>query len=150
MLVLTKSEQRALLFVAAILLISIIIQWIRPHTINRKIYDYSMQDSLFKVLSGDTLRADTTINLPRQIPLKGKADQRQKPLKEKSININTASQKDLERLPRIGPATARSIIEYREQHGPFGSIEELTKVKRIGPKTLEQIAPFVTVGSDSL
>jgi len=150
MLILTKAEQRALLFVATLLLLSIIIQWIRPHTINRKVYDYSQQDSLFNVLSADKLRADTTVKLPRQIPLKGKADQRQKPLQEKSININTASQKELERLPRIGPATAQSIIEYREQHGPFKSIEELTKVKRIGPKTLELVAPFVTVGSDSL
>ena len=61
-----------------------------------------------------------------------------------SININTASQKELERLPRIGPATAKNIIEFRELNGPFKSFSDIKKVKRIGPKTLEKIKPFIT------
>lgn len=51
------------------------------------------------------------------------------------ININTASAEELQLLVGIGPVMAQSIIETR----PFYSLDELTKVSRIGPKTLEKI-----------
>lgn len=62
------------------------------------------------------------------------------------ININTATQAELETLPRIGPATAQKIIAYREQHGPFQTIEELLDVSGIGPVTLADIRELITVG----
>jgi competence protein ComEA len=68
----------------------------------------------------------------------------------KSINLNAATQQQLEQLPRIGPATAKAIIEYRERNGLFQSLEDLEKVKRVGPKTVELIAPFLFIESDSL
>lgn len=61
------------------------------------------------------------------------------------INLNTATQAELERLPGVGPVTAQRIIEYRSQVGAFQSVEELENVKGIGPKKLEQISPYVTV-----
>lgn len=61
------------------------------------------------------------------------------------ININTASQEDLETLPGIGPSKAAAIIEYRQQHGPFARIEDLQEVKGIGPKTFEALSDKVTV-----
>ncbi len=60
------------------------------------------------------------------------------------ININTASQKELESLPGIGPVLANSIIEYRKNK-PFQSIEELRSVPGIGPKRFEKIRELVTV-----
>ena len=63
------------------------------------------------------------------------------------IDINTASQAELESLPDIGPATALDIITYREQNGPFKTIEEIENVKGIGPKTFESIKAFITVGN---
>jgi competence protein ComEA len=60
-----------------------------------------------------------------------------------SVSINQAGQSELERLPRVGPAIARRIIDYRNQIGGFRSIDELEQVKGIGPKTLAQIRPFV-------
>lgn len=60
-----------------------------------------------------------------------------------SVSLNDAGQKELESLPRIGPALARRIIEYRQQHGGFQTIEEIVEVKGIGPKTLETIRPYV-------
>lgn len=59
------------------------------------------------------------------------------------VSLNTANQAQLESLPGIGPATAKKILEYRQSHGGFSSIEELTAVKGIGPKKMEAVRPFV-------
>lgn len=48
------------------------------------------------------------------------------------ININTATKEDLDTLPGIGPATAQKIIDYRQEHGNFSSIEDIKNVKGIG------------------
>ena len=61
------------------------------------------------------------------------------------ININTASETDLEALPGVGPVTAAAIIDYRTQNGPFATVDDLIDVSGIGPSTLEQIRPFATV-----
>ena len=51
------------------------------------------------------------------------------------VNINTATFQELQTLPQVGPSTARAIIDYRELHGPFMSIHDITKVPQIGEKT---------------
>lgn len=61
------------------------------------------------------------------------------------ININTATAEELATLPRIGPALAQRIIEYRETHGGFQTIEELLEVRGIGEATLEQLQDLITV-----
>jgi competence protein ComEA len=58
--------------------------------------------------------------------------------------VNTASADELEGLPRVGPALARRIIAYREQHGAFGSIDDLRHVRGIGVTTASLLAPLVT------
>ncbi len=63
------------------------------------------------------------------------------------ININTASQTELESLPGIGPTTAQKIIAYREANGPFAKIEDIVNVSGIGPGTFEKIKDLITVGS---
>jgi competence protein ComEA len=62
------------------------------------------------------------------------------------ININTANQEQLESLPGIGPKTAEKIIAYRNEHGPFQSIEAILDVSGIGPATFEEIKTLITVG----
>lgn len=62
------------------------------------------------------------------------------------ININTATQAELESLPRIGPATAVRIIEYRTANGPFSTIEAIMNVRGIGPATFDQLKDLITVG----
>jgi competence protein ComEA len=61
------------------------------------------------------------------------------------VNLNTATQAELESLPEVGPVTAQSILAWRSEHGGFTAIDELLEVDGIGDATLAQIAPHVTV-----
>jgi competence ComEA-like helix-hairpin-helix protein len=61
------------------------------------------------------------------------------------MNLNTADAALLQRLPRIGPALAGRIIAYRQERGPFRRVEDIVNVRGIGPKTLEQIQPYLYV-----
>lgn len=61
------------------------------------------------------------------------------------ININTATQEELELLPGIGPKKAAAIIQYREEIGGYACVEELLEVSGIGEKTLAKILEYVTV-----
>ena len=62
------------------------------------------------------------------------------------VNINSATQSQLEMLQGIGPAKAKAIIEYREKNGSFESIDDLKKVNGIGSETIKQLGDNVTVG----
>lgn len=65
------------------------------------------------------------------------------------VNINTADHRQLtEQLRNIGPGKAAAIIEYRERHGHFSDVEQLTEVTGIGDATLEMNRHLLTVGGD--
>ena len=59
------------------------------------------------------------------------------------VNVNTATQEELETLPGIGPSTAEAIITYRDENGAFTSLEDLDEVPGIGPSTLESLAELI-------
>ena len=61
------------------------------------------------------------------------------------ININLASATELEQLPGVGPATAKAIVAYREKYGAFNTLEDLLKVRGIGPAKLSEILPRASV-----
>jgi competence protein ComEA len=56
------------------------------------------------------------------------------------VDVNHASAEELIALPGIGPALAARIIAYREEHGPFASLDELERVQGIGPQTVKGLA----------
>ena len=61
------------------------------------------------------------------------------------VNINTATESELETLPEVGPVTAAAIIKWRTDNGAFSAVDDLLEVSGIGDKTLAEIAPFVTL-----
>jgi competence protein ComEA len=62
------------------------------------------------------------------------------------LNLNTASAADFDELPGVGPTIAERIVDYRNEHGPFQSVDDLADVKGIGASLLEKIVPLVMVG----
>lgn len=62
------------------------------------------------------------------------------------VNINTASQQELETLKGVGPAKAKAIVDFRTQNGPFKSVDDLDKVKGIGAGILNKIRSEITIG----
>ena len=65
-----------------------------------------------------------------------------------AVNINTASQSELETLPGIGPSKAAAILEYRGSNGPFTAVDQLDNVPGIGPATMSNLRALVVIGED--
>jgi comEA protein len=62
------------------------------------------------------------------------------------LNLNTATEAQLEALPGIGASTAARIVEYRKKNGPFKKAEDLMNVKGIGEKSFLKLKALITVG----
>jgi competence ComEA-like helix-hairpin-helix protein len=62
------------------------------------------------------------------------------------INLNSASAAELQQVPGIGPSTADTILEMRKSYGAFKSVDDLLAIKGIGPKRLEKMRKYLTVG----
>ncbi|HXQ27501.1 MAG TPA: helix-hairpin-helix domain-containing protein [Candidatus Acidoferrales bacterium] len=62
------------------------------------------------------------------------------------IDLNTATIKELEQLPGVGPTTAKAIVEFRTKSGRFRRVEDLLAVRGISETKLEKMRPYVTIG----
>lgn len=92
-------------------------------------------EGLTFVETGETGR---TVSAPEQRSAPGM-------LEGEVLDLNTASQADLTRLPGIGEKKAAAILAWREEHGPFQVVEDVMSVDGIGEKILADIRPYVTV-----
>ena len=81
------------------------------------------------------------------VPIPPPQDTKNAPPKQLLVDVNLATSKDLQHLPGIGPQIANRVIAHREKHGHFKSIDEITKVSGIGPKTLERLRPHLTMST---
>ena len=68
---------------------------------------------------------------------------------ESKVNINDANVEQLARLPRVGPAVAQRIVDFREENGDFKSAEELMLVCGIGERTFERLAPYISLSGET-
>lgn len=62
------------------------------------------------------------------------------------VNLNTATSEELQLVPGIGPVTADKILQMRKSYGAFKSVDDLSAIRGIGPKRLEKMRKYLTVG----
>ena len=98
----------------------------------------------YEVTTGQRVQEEAASPQPEQT---GEGERPDSLLEGEVIDLNAADEYDLRRLPGIGEKRARAIVEYREEHGPFQTIEELDKVQGIGEGILSGLAGYVTVES---
>ena len=65
-----------------------------------------------------------------------------------AVNINTATESELEAVRGVGPAKAKAIITYRESHGNFKSLDELDNVKGFGKASVEKLKGELSAGPE--
>jgi competence protein ComEA len=80
-------------------------------------------------------------------PSKSTARSVKSPLPSSPINLNTATQAQLESLPGIGAKAAQRILEFRQKNGSFKKVEDLMNVKGIGEKNFLKLKPYISVGA---
>jgi len=126
----TKTEFMVLLFLVAFALLGGILRLIKePEPAGKA----ALIDNAFPVYSSKTIEN----NRPEPGPNRS--------LPQTRLNINTASMDKLVKLKGVGPVTARKILEYRKQSGPFNRPEDLMRIKGIGPKKFKGLAPLITI-----
>ena len=156
---LTKTEFKTLIFVFSIFIIGVIARQYKLSSNDSELesFDYSYHDSLFKALETSKKLSENHFKkkekrVDSEAELydfsNNKIDSKQNKfiaLKNKSININTASKSEIVLLPGIGSKTSEKIIVYRSTKGSFKKIDDLLNVKNIGPKKLEKISQYIYI-----
>ena len=66
-----------------------------------------------------------------------------------TVNVNSAGVEQLALLPRVGPAVAQRIVDYREANGAFKALEDLMLIRGIGEKTFELIKPYASLSGQT-
>ena len=93
----------------------------------------------------ENLSGSNTSNSDDSSELSSNSSSQENSSKNSIVNINTATQTELETLPGIGPSIALKIINYRKENGKFSKIEDIKNVSGIGDSKFESIKKFITV-----
>ena len=136
---------RALWFIIIILGASVLYQYVKFMFFTDKEYDFSAFEESF-IKKRDSILVIEKLDSIRK---SSGADDHENNLIYAAvkfpININTAREKELIELPRIGPAMAKRIIQYREDNGPFQTKNDIMNVKGIGEKTFAKLENLISI-----
>lgn len=152
-LAITTSEASAILFFAAVLLTGFVAQHVQSQSpYDAETYAALHADFAERSAAPVVAVADSTEE-EAGLVVAASTTRRSSRAKETPVrmNLNTASARLLQRLPRVGPKMAERIIAYREAHGPFARASHIQRVRGIGSKTFEKMEPYLFVeepGSD--
>jgi len=135
MLSLTTAERRVLQFLLAGFIVGIGVKLTRELVASPTKFDYSASDSVFVALSERAGSDRSTVS---------EAD-RQEPVHTGPVHINSAGKAELMSLPGVGEVMAERIMLDRQDNGIFRTIEDLERVRGIGPKRIEQLRPLVII-----
>lgn len=147
-LAITTSEASALLFLAAVLLTGFVAQHVQSQatpydagTYAALQADFAERSSAPMVAVADSAGHEAEL-VTEAVPVPRSRRAKEAPVR---MNLNTASVRLLQRLPRVGPKTAERIVAYREAHGSFARASHIQRVRGIGPKTFEKMEPYLFV-----
>lgn len=153
----TPEERKAVVFLASLLLLGTAVRavntWRQEQTLAAAPSSTAALASQLAAVDSERSRARDARQRPsRRKPARGSSRTNAAPPaapradRDSSIviDVDRASAVELEALPRVGPKLAQRIVEDRNEHGAFGSLTALTRVKGIGPKLVTHIAPHVT------
>jgi len=133
----TRPEQRAILFLLSTFGLGMLVWWYRasqpPPEINPA--EMAAFENFLRVAAADSMSAP----VPALEQAQGTS------VAPARIDLNAATHNDLVRLPGIGPVMAQRIIDFRTANGAFKRLQDLRKVKGIGVKTYEKLAPLLVV-----
>ena len=146
MTLLTKQEKWVSVFLCTTLVSGYLIQYMKQRNMDDPLHIISktekeeFKQAAIHAYSSQGIQDNETANI-------AVGDATEKNIKdgEELVNINTAVKQELMALPKIGPVTAERIIRFRDDFGPFQSIDDLAKIKGIGPKTLERLKTRIII-----
>jgi len=146
MTLLTKQEKWVFVFLCTTLVSGYLIHYMKQRNVDGPVHIISktekeeFKQAAIHAYSSQGIQDNETANIAA-------GDATEKNIKdgEELVNINTAVKQELMALPKIGPITAERIIRFRDDFGPFQSIDDLAKIKGIGPKTLERLKTRIII-----
>lgn len=146
MTLLTKQEKWVFVFLCTTLVSGYLIQYMKQLNVDDPVHIISKTEkeefkrAAIHAYASQGIQDNETHNIAA-------GDATEKNIKdgEELVNINTAVKQELMALPKIGPVTAERIIRFRDDFGPFQSIDDLAKIKGIGPKTLERLKTRIII-----
>ena len=146
MILFTKREKQVIIFLICTLVAGYVVKHYKQVHLYDDFYPLSkVEKEAFKETAELTYKQlDRTDKTGLEQEPNRSVEKKYKPTIE-IININTADKQDLIKLPKIGAVTAERIIRFRDDFGSFETLDDLMKIKGIGPKTLEKLKHHITL-----